>query len=328
MSSVDVIVPCYRYGRYLRECVDSVLNQAGVEVRVLIIDDASPDDSAEVAAAIAASDARVNFIHHKSNRGHIATYNEGIEWLTADYMLLLSADDYLLPCALGRAVGLMDQNPDITFTFSKAIELRDDGSRQESSTGVDAYDKAGSMVVPGIEFIQASGARNIVPTPTAVVRTAQLKKLGGYRPELPHSGDMEMWLRLAAHGRVGIIGECLAVYRRHASNMSTSYFTNGYLPDLRQRQAALDWFLCTSAGKLPDVEHLKKWAARVVALDAIGLAHRAFDAGDAESAHELSQLANTVCPEVWRSVAWLKLAVKYRLGPGSLEKLKAAFLMK
>ena len=50
MSSVDVIVPCYRYGHFLRDCVESVLAQAGPSVRVLIIDDASPDNTAEVAS--------------------------------------------------------------------------------------------------------------------------------------------------------------------------------------------------------------------------------------------------------------------------------------
>ena len=77
MSRVDVIVPCYNYGRFLRECVESVLGQP-VDVRVLIIDDASTDDTPEVAAALAAEDARVEFRRHAVNRGHIATYNEGL----------------------------------------------------------------------------------------------------------------------------------------------------------------------------------------------------------------------------------------------------------
>ena len=57
MSSVSVVIPCYKYGHYLEEAVSSVLDdQDGVDVRVLIIDDASPDDSAEVASKIAARD--------------------------------------------------------------------------------------------------------------------------------------------------------------------------------------------------------------------------------------------------------------------------------
>ena len=84
MSSIDVIVPCYNYAHYLRECVESVLGQSHSDVRVLIIDDASPDDTANVAAALSAADARVAVITHERNKGHIATYNEGIEWAAAD----------------------------------------------------------------------------------------------------------------------------------------------------------------------------------------------------------------------------------------------------
>ena len=64
MPAVDVVVPCYNYGRYLKSCVGSLLSQEGVDVRVLIIDDTSTDDSPQIGAAIAASDPRVEFRHH------------------------------------------------------------------------------------------------------------------------------------------------------------------------------------------------------------------------------------------------------------------------
>jgi glycosyltransferase involved in cell wall biosynthesis len=114
VSSVDVFVPCYRYEHFLRQCVESVFSQSGVSVRVLIIDDASPDNTAEVAAALASEDPLVSFIRHIENKGHIATYNEGIEWASADYMLLLSA---LLPGALSRAAELMDAHPEVGFIY-------------------------------------------------------------------------------------------------------------------------------------------------------------------------------------------------------------------
>jgi len=69
MTSVSVLIPCYKYGQFLEEAVSSVLDdQSGVDVRVLIIDDASPDDSAEVANKIAARDSRVEVIVHAVNR--------------------------------------------------------------------------------------------------------------------------------------------------------------------------------------------------------------------------------------------------------------------
>src|ERR671937_1179159 len=102
MSRVDVIIPCYNYGRYLPGCVRSVLGQEGVDVRVLIIDDASPDGSGAAAEELARQDARVQARRHAVNRRHIATYNEGLDWAAGDYLLLLSADDLLAPGALRR----------------------------------------------------------------------------------------------------------------------------------------------------------------------------------------------------------------------------------
>src|SRR5580765_4204220 len=95
VSRVDVIIPCYKYARYLAACVDSVVSQDGVDVRALVIDDASPDDTPSVAARLTAQDPRVEYRRHTANRGHIATYNEGLEWASGDYVLLLSADDLL-----------------------------------------------------------------------------------------------------------------------------------------------------------------------------------------------------------------------------------------
>src|SRR5689334_14702632 len=115
MSSVSVVIPCYNYGHYLQECVGSVLaEQPEVDVRVLIIDDASADDSAQVAKQIAADDPRVDVIVHSTNLGHLTTYNEGLlDWANGDYAVLLSADDQLTPGALTRACALLDARPEV-----------------------------------------------------------------------------------------------------------------------------------------------------------------------------------------------------------------------
>jgi glycosyltransferase involved in cell wall biosynthesis len=103
VPSIDVIVPRYNYGRFLPSCTDSVLGQLGCEVGVLIIDGASTDDSLAIARSLAARDNRIQVLAHEKNRGHIATCNEGIEWLSADYMLLLSSQD--MPRRRGRVGG-------------------------------------------------------------------------------------------------------------------------------------------------------------------------------------------------------------------------------
>ena len=77
MAKVDVVVPCYNYGRFLEECVRSVLDQSLGDLRVLIIDDASADDLFSVARRLAHIDSRVSVISHPQNWGHISTYNQG-----------------------------------------------------------------------------------------------------------------------------------------------------------------------------------------------------------------------------------------------------------
>jgi len=321
MSSVDVIVPCYRYGHFLRQCVESVLAQSVPSVRVLIIDDASPDNTSEVAADLAREDSRVIFLRHTANRGHIATYNEGIEWASGDYMLILSADDYLLPGALTRSASLMDAYPEVGFTFGNFITL---GNRGMTGQIIAVMDKTDWRILAGLEFIEITGSRNIVATPTAVVRTELQKRLGGYRPELPHSGDVEMWLRLAAHAAVGMLGAYQAVYRLHASNMSLGYTAKTWLPDLQQRKAAFDCFFQTCSHVLPNPQQLRRKMLWLLGCDAVGLASTAFNEGTMEVSEQLSEFALALCPEIKGSLPWTKLACKRLVGYRAWRALRPA----
>jgi len=322
MTGVDVVVPCYCYGHYLRQCVESVLTQTGVNVRVLIIDDASADDSAEIATDLCKRDARVNFIRHTINRGHIATYNEGIEWASAKYYMILSADDYLLPGALSRGANLMNTNPSIGLTFGQAVTITDGDSPQTPPQS----GHLGGRVVPGLEFIMASGVTNVVPTPTAVVRTDLQKQLGGYRPELPHAGDMEMWLRLAAHSDIGVIDAYQAVYRRHAANMSSLYYVDMWLPDLRQRKAAIEHFMSTCHDLLPRAAEMQKKFFGLLAEEAVRYAKTAFNQDEVERCQQLCQFAVEISPQIKRSYLWKKLNCSIWLGPSVWNSLRMPIL--
>lgn len=311
MSSVDIIVPCYGYGRYLRECVASILTQPIQNLRVLIIDDASSDDTAEIAAGLVKEDDRVYYSHHSINKGHIQTYNEGIEWATAECLLLLSADDYLLPNSLHRAVRLMEACPEIGLTFGNAVEIDFHGGQRLTNCVPCQGDE---RILTGAEFIALSGPRNIVPTPTAIVRTVLQKKLGGYRKELPHTADMELWLRLAVHAPVGFIRTPQAVYRRHGSNMSLSYSTQRFLPDLEQRKAALRYFFQTCGHLIVNSAQVQQALLCSLALDAVGFASEAFNHDDQVRVEQLSAFASCTSPKVKTSLAWAKLIAKRCVG--------------
>jgi glycosyltransferase involved in cell wall biosynthesis len=323
MTSVDVLVPCYRYGRYLRKCVESALTQSGVDVRVLIIDDASPDDTAEVAADLVGADTRVSFIRHTVNKGHIATYNEGIEWASKDYFLLLSADDYLLPDALKRATELMEEAPEVGFTFGNALVLQDSGAFEARRPFGARTHKGASHTMTGLEFISHCGATNIVPTPTAVVRTSVQKRAGGYRPELTHSGDYEMWLRLAALAGVGFVDADQAVYRVHQNNMSRSYMAE-MMPDIEQRKLALEFFFKNASFKAAQEQELRARLFGGLARDTMKRASMCFNEGRQEISTQLSDLALELYPPVGRSWPRIKLGVKRSIGLKAWQAMQSA----
>jgi hypothetical protein len=324
LRRIDVIVPCYNYGRFLDQCVSSVLRQASVDVRVLVIDDASPDNTAEVTQALARQNPRVTFIRHRKNIGHINTYNEGIEWASADYMLLLSADDYLLPGALERATTLMDAYPKVGFTFGNVMGVGDN-----EPLIVDVTNDSSERILEGREFIELSG-ENLVATCSAVVRTELQKRLGGYRQELPHAGDMEMWLRFAAHGAVGFISAYQGVYRRHSASMSTAYYfisdscVFSRLADLQQRKSAVDCFYERCNDVVPRCEHLRRGLYSRISESAVRHASAAFNVGQMDESKQLSDFAVAIYPQIKNSSAWLKLRCKRWMGARTWRAVRPA----
>jgi glycosyltransferase involved in cell wall biosynthesis len=308
MSRVDVFVPCYNYGRFLRECVGSVLSQEGVDVRVLILDDASSDDSPEVGRALAAEDPRVEYRRHAVNRGHIATYNEGIDWVGGDYCLLLSADDVLTHGSLARAADVMEQHPEVVLCYGRAIATAD--PRPDSFA---APARLTWQVYEGHRFVEmtARAWNNIVPTPTAVGRTEVQKRIGGYNPRLTHTGDMDMWLRFAACGSVAALDAEQAYYRLHGTNMSTGYFGPNEFTQLRE---AFDSFFDDQGRHLTDLPRIRQIAHRGLAVQAFYLANDLFNAGDTAACEEFLRLAVERWPGVRNHRGWRRLRLKRLLG--------------
>jgi GT2 family glycosyltransferase len=324
-----VVIPCYNYGHFLGDAVSSVLDdQPGVDVRVLIIDDASPDGSGDTAREMAANDPRVEAVVHTSNRGHIATYNEGLlDWADAEYSVLMSADDQLTPGSLRRAVALLEANPGVGFAYGYALAFRDATSKPTPRTSVQGW-----SVWAGPSWLERRCrlARSGILSPEVVVRTSLQQRVGGYNEKLPHHGDTEMWMRLASVGDVGYLrGVDQAFYRRHSSNMSSSYDLNGAtaLRDLEQRQLAFDTILEQLGQDPAETARLVRLVRRKLAWEALFTAARAYD--DARVAQtpvdDLLTFATACWPDVRSMPIYHTLKLRRCLGPRAMAQL-ARFL--
>jgi glycosyltransferase involved in cell wall biosynthesis len=296
MATVQVLVPCYNYGRYLDQCVDSVLAQEKVDVNVLIIDDCSTDNTAERCSALCERDRRVRVIRHMKNMGHIATYNEGISQIDGDYFVLLSADDLLAPGSLGRACALMEAHPNVGMTYGHAVSFEDHQSISPRTS------KSGAIVRDGRTWIHqvCRSGKNFVICPEAVVRASIQRKLGGYDPDLPHSADMEMWLRIASISDIGYVyGADQAYYRVHPSSMQRTVHA-GLLNDLIGRRGAVESAFQKEGARLKESGEFLDLACRSLALTAIARARKCCDVAEysKDEASKYTEFSSSVFPKV------------------------------
>ena len=307
------MIPCYNYGRYLRECVESVLTQDSVEVEVLIVDDASTDDSPQVAADLASKDSRVKVLRHATNQGNVRTYNDGLALVTGTYAVLISADDMLTPGSLARACALMEAHPEVGLVYGRPLVFTDDRPRPRPATGPVRW-----TIWPGPEWfeIRCRLIENCIRSPEAVMRTSLLRQLGLYHDELPHSGDVELWLRFALYADVGYIaGPHQAYYRDHLAGLHRTRY-GGALHDHKQISAAFEMIFQDHGNMIPDRPRAEARVRRALGRRALRLACGAYDREpfDGGEAAALEALADNIDYDLNTLLARCGLRIRKMLG--------------
>lgn len=128
----SVVIPIYKVEKYLRECIDSVLNQTFRDYEIILVDDGSPDSCPQICDEYAEKDDRIRVIHQK-NAGLACARNTGIKAAVGEYLVCIDSDDYFLSnTALAQIdEAINDKKPDIVFYgYRKFFES--DGSWGES----------------------------------------------------------------------------------------------------------------------------------------------------------------------------------------------------
>jgi glycosyltransferase involved in cell wall biosynthesis len=316
MTRVDVIIPCYNYGAMLEACVQSVLSQQHVDVRVLIMDDASSDTTESVGRRLARLDHRVDYRRHAVNRGHIATYNEALAVVAGDYCVILSADDLLTPGSLSRATRFMERHRDVGLAFGRDITFRD-----APPAAVAGPAQCAGRIWSYPEFLERSCrlGHTGIQAPAAIVRTSVHRTVGGYLPELPHSGDTEIWLRLAAHAAVAELDAEQAFRRLHQHNMSLGFSPLRRLEE-QKRAFAIHFDQCRVD---PAVATYEPILNQTIADAAFWSAVRAFEAGDEPVCDAFLAFSTTIVPDVVHTPAWRRFRWKRRVGASLWRRLTA-----
>lgn len=313
-SLVSVVIPCYNYEPYIAQAINSALAQPRVDVEVLVIDDCSTDNSADLAMEIAARDSRVSVYINKINRGPVETFNRGLARVRGSYVVRLDADDMLTPGSLSRAVALLDRHPNVGLVYGHPIHFT-------GSAAGDARLTARSWVIwSGRDWLRerCRTGVNCITSPEVVMRATTVKLVGGQREELPQTHDMEMWLRLAAAADVAYIrGADQAYHREHPYSRSAIMVTEPII-DLRERAAAFRVFFSGPGSVIDNRDELRHLANQAIARAALDSACRQFDRGrvDHQLIADLVEIAlssdpsSTSLPE-WRRLRRRRFVGKY-----------------
>jgi glycosyltransferase involved in cell wall biosynthesis len=297
MTSVDVAVPCYQYGRFLRDSVGSALRQGVANLRVLIIDNASTDDSLEVARQLASEDPRVEVCAHRTNLGAHASYNEAIDWASADYFMVLDADDVLAPGCLARAIAVMEQHPNLVFAYGREHAA---SFAAGEALPFDPRDEEASWTILASEAMLKElchAADCIVWTTTVVRRTSVQKKIGYYRKEISDADDLEMWLRLASTGDVARTSAVQAVRRLHGSQLSEAY-RRAAVHSYDQRYKAFASFFEHEGRSVPNAKSMRRQVRSKLAKEALWFGLWSIKQGNEEGGARLVEFALRLAPSV------------------------------
>lgn len=297
---VSVVIPCYNYGRFLPACVNSVARcQPGVDVEIIIVDDKSTDNSLAVAQELRAADPRIRIIAHETNKGAIATYNDGLDAITGEFVLLLSADDLATPGALTRAAALMAAEDSVGLVYGRSIDFHE-------ALPPARVDGSAWIIWPGPAWLRKRclSGNNVVASPEVMMRASVLRSIGGYRSDLPHAGDFEMWLRASTVSDIGFLhGVDQAYYRQHASNMHKTQFSSGTalgaLVDLEQRWRSFEIVFNGVGSTLSEAKELLGIAKGTMARQALESINYAYARGFRTfPIREFEDFARAVDPDV------------------------------
>jgi len=235
MPKVSVITPNYNHARYLHERLDSILNQTFEDFELIILDDASTDNSREVIESYA-RDPRVKTIFNAENNGStFKQWNLGLSHARGEYVWFAESDDYADLSLVENLVDRLDRNPNVGLAVCQSWTVDQDSKplgnygdlleRQNHSTHWrEDYVNAGHDECKNYLFWH-----NTIPNASAVLwRRAILERAGGAPTHLRVCGDWLAYINVLQLSDIAFVATPLNYFRQHQANVRTQSVQQGY----------------------------------------------------------------------------------------------------
>jgi glycosyltransferase involved in cell wall biosynthesis len=210
MPLVSVVLAVYNCEKYLGEAIDSIQAQTYQNWELLIIDDASTDSSANVAAKYAQDDHRIQLLCQPKNFGQTVCANLGIARAMGKYIARLDADDMMLPERLTRQVAYMESHPDVGL-LGTAFEMIDEQGNLIATCSV-------PMGAANLKLLLKT--KNPILQPSMIMSADCLRAIGVYTERYPYAEDYALCIKFAEVSKVENLDEVLTRYRILSSSLS------------------------------------------------------------------------------------------------------------
>lgn len=208
---VSVLLPVYNGEKYLKDCINSVLNQTYSNFEFVIIDDGSVDSTESIISSY--NDSRIRFIKNQQNLKLIATLNKGIKLSEGKYIARIDADDLMHPNRLQKQVDFLETNVDYVFVGS-AVRLIKEEVEEESIRYYTEHDDIVFSMLFYCPFIH----------PSLLLRKSIINENELYfDSDFLHAEDYELWTRIVTFGKVANLPEKLTSYRIHHDQISQQH---------------------------------------------------------------------------------------------------------
>jgi len=204
--TVSVVIPTYCRAHLIGEAIQSVLNQTYRDLEIIVVDDASSDNTEEVVKSL--KDERIRYIRHEENKGAPAARNTGIEAAKGEYIAFQDSDDEWLPHKLEKQISIIDKlSSKVGLVYSDMWRL-DHNRKREYWASPRIMPESGIFYYRALDY----GVLNI-GTPTIVVRKECFDKIGVFDERLPRFIDLEFLIRTSKYYYFYHIPEPLVAFR-------------------------------------------------------------------------------------------------------------------
>jgi hypothetical protein len=224
---VSVIIPNYNHAQFLRQRLDSVLEQTFQDFELILLDDMSTDESRSILSEYA-NDPRVRIEFNEVNSGGtFKQWNKGVRLAHGEYVWIAESDDYADERLLEKLVPLLDAEPSSVLAYCRSWRVFADGQisgfLDSYCTDLDPQRWTADFWADGREECQKYLVhRNTIPNASAVLfRREVYERVGGADESLVLCGDWKLWAAMALTGRIAHLGEPLNFNRFHDANVRT-----------------------------------------------------------------------------------------------------------